>query len=223
MGSPCSKQGTRNPCSKQDVTGSPCSKQETSLVTIEKKLDEVHRLLGEIRALQRSQESEERKRRQEEGEGLLLGPIWARTMLKWWKWQARWRVKWRPVPLDSERPEGLECSDCGLEWVKDPDGFSKNTWGRNKDRLAEGVRRKEKPIVCVKCTEVRKMKEEEVDSWIASLRVVACKGCKKTLTAAELRISQLNKSVHRRRCVACAAEHAAEQNQARGQATGSRV
>ena len=170
-------------------------------MTIEKKLDEVHRLLGEIRALQRSQESEERKRRQEEGEGLLLGPIWARTMLKWWKWQARWRVKWRPVPLDSERPEGLECSDCGLEWVKDPDGFSKNTWGRNKDRLAEGVRRKEKPIVCVKCTEVRKMKEEEVDSWIASLRVVACKGCKKTLAAAELSVSQLNKSVHRRRCV----------------------
>ena len=62
-------------------------------MTIEKKLDEVHRLLGEIRALQRSQESEERKRRQEEGEGLLLGPIWARTMLEWWKWQARWRVK----------------------------------------------------------------------------------------------------------------------------------
>ena len=131
--------------------------------------------------------------------------------------------KWRPVPLDSERPEGLECSDCGLEWVKDPDGFSKNTWGRNKDRLAEGVRRKEKPIVCVKCTEVRKMKEEEVDSWIASLRVVACKGCKKTLAAAELSVSQLNKSVHRRRCEECAAKHAAEQNQARGQAAGSRV
>ena len=67
------------------------------------------------------------------------------------------------------------------------------------------------------------MKEEEVDSWIASLRVVACMDCKKILTAAELSISQLNKSVHRRRCVACAAEHAAEQNQARGQATGSRV
>ena len=67
------------------------------------------------------------------------------------------------------------------------------------------------------------MKEEEVDSWIASLRVVACKGCKKTLTAAELSISQLNKSVHRRRCEECAAKHAAEQNQARGQAAGSRV
>ena len=67
------------------------------------------------------------------------------------------------------------------------------------------------------------MKEEEVDSWIASLRVVACKGCKKSLTAAELRISQLNKSAHRRRCEECVAEPAAEQNQARGQATGSRV
>ena len=65
-------------------------------MTIEKKLDEVHRLWGEIKALQRSQESEERKRRQEEGEGLLPGPIWARTMLKWWKWQARWRVKMAP-------------------------------------------------------------------------------------------------------------------------------
>ena len=62
MGSPCSKQGTRNLCSKQDVTGSPCSKQETSLVTIEKKLDEVHRLWGEIRALQRSQEAENGKK-----------------------------------------------------------------------------------------------------------------------------------------------------------------
>ena len=77
------------------------------------------------------------ERRQEEGKGLLLGPIWARTMLKWWKRQARWRVKWRLVPLDSdERPEELECSDCGLEWTKDPDSFSKNTRGRNEDRLA---------------------------------------------------------------------------------------
>ena len=67
------------------------------------------------------------------------------------------------------------------------------------------------------------MKEEEVDSWIVSLRVVACKGCKKILTAAELSISQLNKSVHQRRCEECAAKHVAEQNQARGQAAGSRV
>ena len=44
------------------------------------------------------------------------------------------------------------------------------------------------------------MKEEEVDSWISSLRVVACMDCKMTLTAAELSISHLNTSVHQRRC-----------------------
>ena len=122
-------------------------------------------------------------------------------MIKWWKRQARWRVKWRPVPLDAdERPEELECSDCGLEWAKDPDSFANNTWGRNEDRLAECVRRKEKPIVCAKCTDVGNMEEEYVDSWIYSLMVVSCMDCKKTLTAAELSISQLNKSVHQLRC-----------------------
>ena len=84
-----------------------------------------------------------------------------------------------------------------------PEAFSRNVRSRYRDLLA-GIERNGRPIFCGMCTEVRKVREEEADAWVASLRRIMCRDCDKILSAEELSATQRKKSLANRRCRDCA-------------------
>ena len=79
-----------------------------------------------------------------------------------------------------------------------------------------GIQRNGRPIFCGTCTDSRRIREEEADAWVASLRKTTCMDCDTILVAEELSITQRKESLANRRCRDCARKREMEGTQTGG-------